>query len=134
MNVSDRDDDWTQNYRCPDLAVVMPGSAAIQRDAYYFGGPDFLVEIVSPYDRSREKLDFYARTGVRDLLVVGRDPWSLELYRLHNAKLQLIGKSELAKPNDLQSEVLPLTFRLIPGEPRPKMEASHTNGAHVWSV
>src|SRR3954452_11699911 len=27
-NVSDREDDWTHNYRIPDVVVVFPGSAA----------------------------------------------------------------------------------------------------------
>ena len=26
VNVSDRVDDWTKNYRCPDVAIVLPGS------------------------------------------------------------------------------------------------------------
>src|SRR3954471_873828 len=29
VNVSDRRTDWKQNYRCPDVAVVLPGSHAI---------------------------------------------------------------------------------------------------------
>ena len=28
LNVSDRSDDWTKNYRCPDVAVVLPGGIA----------------------------------------------------------------------------------------------------------
>jgi len=46
------------------------------------GGPDFAVEILNPGDRTPEKLPFYASVNVRELLVVDRDPWSLELFRL----------------------------------------------------
>src|SRR6478672_7918751 len=61
VNVSDRREGWEHNYRCPDVAVVLPGSRAIDCDTFYFGGPDFVIEIASDYDRSREKFDFYAR-------------------------------------------------------------------------
>jgi Uma2 family endonuclease len=48
VNVSDRADDWTKNYRGPDVAVVLPEGIARNRGAYLLGGPDFVVEIVSP--------------------------------------------------------------------------------------
>ena len=37
------------------------------------GGPDFLVEVASPGDRSLDKLAFYEGIGVRELLMVDRD-------------------------------------------------------------
>ena len=55
-NVSDRPKRWKKNYRCPDVAVFLPGNPAEDRETHWFGGPDFAVEILSPYDRSREKL------------------------------------------------------------------------------
>src|SRR2546423_8714240 len=72
VNVSDRKKGWEKNFRCPDVAVVLPGSSAIDCDTFYFGGPDFVVEIVSDFDRSREKFEFYARVGVREMLLVDR--------------------------------------------------------------
>ena len=134
INVSDRTVDWTKNYRCPDVAVILPGSVARQRDAYYLGGPDFVVEIISPHDRSREKILFYGQIGVRELLLVDRDPWGLELYRLHDGRLELVGQSRLAQPDVLQSTVLPVTFRLIPGESRPQIDVCHTDGVQKWAV
>ena len=74
VNVSDRADDWTKNYRCPDVAVYLTGNPAIAKGAYWLGGPDFAVEVISPDDRSREKFDFYARVGVRELLLIDRNP------------------------------------------------------------
>lgn len=134
VNVSDRADDWTKNYRCPDVAVVFPGSIAQQREAYFLGGPDFVVEITSPYDRSRDKTAFYGQVGVRELLLVDRNPWALELYQLHDGRLELAGRSRLEQPDVLQSAVLPLMFRLIPGEARPRIEACHADGVQKWAV
>ncbi len=80
INVSDRVDDWTQNYHCPDVAVYLHGNPAVNCGTHWRGGPDFAVEIVSPDDRSREKLGFYARVEVRELLLIDRAPWSVEYY------------------------------------------------------
>src|SRR5207248_1068970 len=128
VNVSDRDADWTHNYRCPDLAVFLRGGSAKRRASHWQGGPDFAVEIASPYDRVREKLPFYETVGVRELLVIDRDPWALELYRLEGGTLRLAGRSTLEQPTDLASTVVPLSLRLTPGEPRPRIEASRLDG------
>src|SRR5690349_19077675 len=50
-NVTDRETDWEQNYRCPDVAVFLPGTSAQDRGSHWLGGPDFAVEILSPGDR-----------------------------------------------------------------------------------
>jgi Uma2 family endonuclease len=134
VNVSDRADDWTRNYRCPDVAVVFPGGIARDCGAYFLGGPDIVVEIVSPCDRSRDNIAFYGQVGVRELLLVDRDPWGLELHRLRDGRLELAGRSRLEQPDVVQSTVLPLTFRLIAGEIRPRIEVSHTDGVQKWVV
>jgi Uma2 family endonuclease len=131
-NVSDRDQRWKRNFRCPDVAVFLPGNPAQDRGSHWFGGPDFAVEIISPYDRSRKKFAFYAKVNVRELLLVARRPWCLELYRLRDGKYELVGKSDAEQPAVLASEVLPLTFRLIPGEPRPRIEVARTDGTQRW--
>src|SRR5258707_10298401 len=82
VNVSDRRDHWTSNYRVPDVAVVLPGGRAEDCGEFLLGGPDFVAEIVSPGDQTIEKISFYAEAGVRELLVVHRQPWALELYSL----------------------------------------------------
>ena len=79
VNISDRKDDWTKNYRCPDVAVFLNETKAENCDAFWFGGPDFGIEIVSSGDRIVEKLSFYAAVGARELLVIDRDPWVLTL-------------------------------------------------------
>jgi Uma2 family endonuclease len=134
INVSDREEGWLQNYRVPDLAVVLRGNPARNCGTHWCGGPDFVVEILSPNDLARGKRDFYARIGVREFLIVDRDPWALELYRLDGGELKLVGKSTLDEPETLTSSVLPLSFRLVPGEERPMIEVSRTDGAQTWTV
>ncbi len=132
-NVSDRPRRWKRNYRCPDVAVFLPGNLAQDRGSHWFGGPDFAVEILSPYDRSREKFGFYTKVGVRELMLVARQPWSLELYRLAGKDFELVGKSDPSVDSPtLPSEVLNLGFRLIPGDPRPQIEVSKAAGDLHW--
>jgi Uma2 family endonuclease len=128
VNVSDRIDDWEHNYRIPDLAVFLHGGAAECHDTFWFGGPDFGIEIVSPDDRSRQKLGFYEKVGTRELLLIDRDPWRLELYRLTHGELSHVGASTLDDPQPLRSEVLGLTWRLVAGQPRPQIEIAHDDG------
>jgi Uma2 family endonuclease len=134
VNVSDREEDWLDNYRCPDVAVFLPGCLARDCGTHWWGGPDFAVEIVSPRDRSLEKLDFYALVGVRELLVIDRDPWRLELYRLHQGQLVSVGHNDLSQPTALVSTVLPLSFRLLPDTNRPRIEVLHQDGVQRWVV
>ncbi|HMB03060.1 MAG TPA: Uma2 family endonuclease, partial [Isosphaeraceae bacterium] len=134
INVSDRVDDWTRNYRCPDVAVYLHGNPAVNCGTHWRGGPDFAVEVVSPDDRAREKLGFYARTGVRELLLIDRDPWALGLYRLRKTKLALAGKSTPEHPEALTGAVVPLSFRLVPGDTRPRIEVAHADGLQRWLI
>jgi Uma2 family endonuclease len=132
--INDREEKWTKNFRCPDVAVFLNGSTAINKKTHWLGGPDFAVEVISRHDRSRKKFDFYAKVGVKELLLVDRKPWALELYRLQDGKLVLAGKSDLAQPNILVSEVVPLTFQLLVGDPRPRIEMTHVDGDQRWSA
>jgi Uma2 family endonuclease len=131
-NVSDRVDDWRKNYRCPDVAVYLKGNPAVEKDSYWLGGPDFAIEIVSPDDRSRQKFDFYAKVGVRELLLIDRDPWSLELYQCLGGNWVLAGCSKLDDPQILSSTTLPLRFRLCPGDPRLTIELTKVDGSRSW--
>ncbi len=132
-NVSDRSDDWTQNYRVPDVAVFLPGNPAEDRESHWLGGPDFAVEVISPDDQSREKFDFYAQVGVRELMLIDRRPWCLELHRWEDDHWVLVGKSDLTRQlAALSSAVLPLTFRLVPGKRRPRVEVTRTTDAQTW--
>lgn len=131
VDISDLDTDWRRNYRCPDLSIFMPGNRAEDRGSHFFGGPDFAVEIVCPEDRSREKLDFYKRVGVREALYIDRRPWTLELFRDDGEKLVTAGRVHPGDEAPLRSEVLGVLFRLLPGEPRPRIEVTRDEGGWI---
>jgi Uma2 family endonuclease len=134
VNVTDQVENWKKNYRCPDVAVFLPGNPAQDRGSHWLGGPDFAVEVASPYDRSRRKMTFYASVGVRELLLVDRKPWALELYRLVDGALVPVGRSVPGTSERLTSDVLPVSFRLVPGDPRPEIEVTRTDGTKTWLI
>jgi Uma2 family endonuclease len=134
VGITDREEGWTKNFRVPDISVFLNGTTAINKGSHWYGGPDFAVEIISDHDRSREKFDFYAKVGVKELLLVDRDPWALELYRLHDGVLNLVGKSDLTSRVILNSQVIPLSFQLANGESRPTITILHSDGLQRWSV
>lgn len=72
-----------EDYRIPDLTFVAAGrEALLAADGVRGGGPDAVVEIRSPGDETYEKLPFFARLGVREVLVVDRDTKKPEVFRL----------------------------------------------------
>ena len=134
VNVSDQDEDWTHNYRCPDVVVFLHDGKAVNHGTYWLGGPDFAVEIVGENDRARDKVPFYEKVGVRELFLVDRDPWALELLRLEDGRLASVGRSTLERPDVLASAIVPLTFRLVAGAARPAIEVAHRDGQQRWTV
>jgi Uma2 family endonuclease len=130
-NVSDREFGWMENYRCPDVAVFLAGNPARDCGTHWCGGPDFLIEILSPGDRARLKLPFYAAVNVREVLIL--DPWQMELYRLQGGQLIEVGRIDSAATTALASAVLPLTFSFAPGMDRPTIVVTHTDG-RTWQV
>ena len=133
-NISDREDKWTSNYRVPDVTVFLNDNPAENRNTHWLGGPDLAIEIVSDNDKSRKKLDFYASVGTRELIILDRAPWQLELFRLTNGELISVGKSSVTDGSVLASEVVPLSFRLIAGTTRPQIEARHVDGVQSWTI
>jgi len=133
-NVSDRGDDWKENYRCPDAVVVLAGGRARDCGTHWRGGPDLAVEIASPGGDPREKNDFYAKVGTREVLVIDRDPWALELYHLRRGRLVSAGRADLTNQAVLTSTVLPLTFQLRDGTPRPTIVVTHTATGQTWTA
>jgi Uma2 family endonuclease len=134
INVSDREEGWEQNYRCPDVAVYLASNRAKDCGTHWRGGPDFAVEIVSPHDRAREKLPFYAAVGTRELLIVDRDPWQLELCRLEAGKLSLLGRAAPEEGASLASAVLPASFALEASSGRPRIRIRAADGKRQWSA
>jgi len=133
-NVSDRDADWIANYREPDVVVYLSTNPAKDSGTHWVGGPDLAVEIVSPGEDPHDKLDFYAKVNTRELLIVDRNPWQLELYQLQGGKLILVGKSDVANAVVLASGVIPLTFQLQAGSTRPTFLIAHAATKQTWTA
>ena len=110
VNVTDRDD-WKSNYRIPDVAVYLVTNPAQDRRTHYFGGPDLAIEIVSPGDRTREKFDFYARVGTRELIVIDEGYERFEFFRLDGGTLAPAGTLTPGSP-PIATESVPLAWRL----------------------
>ena len=134
VNVSDQPRHWKKNYRCPDVAVYLNANPAEDRDTHWLGGPDLAVEIISPDEDPHAKLDFYAKVGTRELLIVNRDPWRLELHRLDGGELKRVGISTVEGGETLASQAVPFTWRLTAGEKRPVIAMTCTESGQVWDV
>jgi Uma2 family endonuclease len=93
------------------MVVVLNNSRAIDCGTHFCGGPDFLVEIESPGDDTEEKVPFYGKIGVRELLIIHRDRRTLRLLRLAGEDLVIVAPTVLDGKEWLVSEVLPLAFR-----------------------
>jgi Uma2 family endonuclease len=134
VNFAGASEDWTYDYRVPDVVVFLASGTAENRQTYFQGAADFVVEITSLGDRTYEKIPFYSRQGVRELLIVNRQSWTIELYRNGGNGLEKVGESETQRSEVLSSGVLPLAFRLLPGQPRPRIELTHVETRRQWLV
>jgi Uma2 family endonuclease len=97
-----------ENYRIPDFSFVAKGrEQLLARDGIRGGGPDAVIEVRSPYDETYDKFPFFARLGVREVIVIHRDTKQPEIYRL-------AGSQYVAVQTDadgwLRSEVLGVRF------------------------
>lgn len=95
------------SYRVPDLFVVRTERAEILR-SFVEGAPDLAVEIRSPGDESLEKLPFYARLGVPEVLIIERDTKEPRLFRLAGAEYLSVSRDRDGK---LLLDGLDLAFR-----------------------
>ena len=108
-NVSDYEgQEWKKSHRTPDVVVVLNGSRAVDCGTHWFGGPDFLVEVKSPGDKTDAKMPFYARVGVRELLIIHRDTRRLRLFRNDGSDLVPVRTDD---KKWLVSSVVSLAFR-----------------------
>ncbi|MBL8867178.1 MAG: Uma2 family endonuclease [Planctomycetia bacterium] len=133
-NVSDRDRDWTVNYRCPDALVALRSGRAIDRSTHWFGGPDIVVEVISDTEDPLIKLAFYESIGVREFVVIERDPWAVELFRLDAGKLASVGRSDETNGAILDSVVLPVRYGVIPGSVPVRVEVSNLKTNQTWNL
>jgi Uma2 family endonuclease len=84
---------WPNNYRIPDLVLLTPARFDIDCNEYFDGGPDAVIEIRSPGDEAYEKLDFYAKVGVREVWIIDRDAKRPEVF-------ELAGDAYQSRPHD----------------------------------
>jgi Uma2 family endonuclease len=127
-------EDWQRDFRVPDVAVFFEDTAARNYGTHWRGAADFLVEITSPNDRTREKIVFYSSIGVVELLVVERDGWSLELLRHNGQELDTVGISTVDNRTVLRSTRVPFAFQLIAGDKRPRVRVTHVETGRHWDV
>jgi len=127
-------EDWKQDFRAPDVAVFRKDTEARDCDSHWRGPADLLVEITSKGDRTRQKIPFYSRIGVVELLIVERQGWTLELYRHDGEELKQVGASSLEKPDVLRSERSSLTFQLVPGPKRPRIRVTDSRSGQSWEA
>lgn len=107
VNVSDRDVDWSKDFRDPDVAVVFRSNAHCEdRGSHLFGGPDLVVEVESRRDNARLKFDFYARIRVREFLIVEYRTRRPLLYRLKGPEFVPVAE----KAGWVASRVVPFAF------------------------
>ena len=64
-------------------------------------------------DKSRDKFDFYARVNTREVLMIDRDPWQLELYRLDANGLKFAGSVASSDTSPLMQSTVGLQFHLL---------------------
>jgi Uma2 family endonuclease len=118
----------------PDVAVFLEGGTAQNRGSHWLGGPDFAVEVVSPDDRTREKISFCETVRTRELLIINRDPWALELLRRQGERLVMVGQATLDNPLELRAESLSLTFELLSASPRPGIRVNNHVSGQEWTL
>jgi Uma2 family endonuclease len=77
---------WPDNYRIPDLVLLTPERLHIDRNEYFEGAPDVVVEIHSPGDEAYEKLPFYEDLGVPEVWIIHRDTKEPEVHVLRRRR------------------------------------------------
>jgi len=108
-----------EDYRIPDFSFVSAGrEAIIAADGIRGGAPDAVIEIRSPGDESYEKFPFFARLGVREVIVVDRDTKKPEVYRLAGGQYLAVAAD---RDGWVLSEVLGVRFRVLAVTP-PRLE------------
>jgi Uma2 family endonuclease len=71
---------WRENYRIPDLVLLLPERFGINRNEYFEGAPNVVVEIHSPGDEAYEKLPFYRDLSIPEVWIIHRDTREPEIH------------------------------------------------------
>ncbi len=90
MNVS-TPDRWNQDYRIPDVSVMLPDR--LPRGEAMFVQPNVVFEVRSPGDETYDKLTFYAAAGVEAVVVIERDTKAVQVFALAGDSFVLVPPS-----------------------------------------
>ncbi len=110
------------NYRVPDLVLVEPKHAS---ERGVEGRAALVVEILSPNDESRDKLPFYARTGVSEVWLVHPVTRVIEIFTLAEGELVEVAPAA----GSVRSPLLGIELTTVAG---PKLQIR--DGAHVDEI
>lgn len=105
---------WMNNYRIPDLVLLLPQRFAIDRNEYFEGAPDVVVEIRSPGDETYEKMPFYRDLGVPEVWIIERDTRVPEIHVLKRGRYKKqsdTAKGWIRSPN-MRIELAGMTGKL----------------------
>lgn len=133
VNVSDRDADWTSNFRCPDVVVYLASNPAIDHGTHWRGGPDLAVEVISAGDRARKKLGFYSQVGTREVLLIDPRRRTVQLYTLRDGQLVEVARSCAGDPA-LASTVVPLSFAFVAADSSHCFQIQSSASDQTWTL
>lgn len=134
VSISDRIENWQNNYRVPDVAVFLNSTNAVNHGNFWYGGPDFAIEVISPDDQTLKKLDFYAKVNTPELLLIHRNPWKLQLYRNLSHQMQLAESSEPDQPERILCRSIGFEVQLQVLDDQPRICVSHPESGKTWVV
>jgi len=79
---------WPTDFRIPDVVLLKPERFHVDRDEYFAGPPNVVIEIRNPDDETYDKLSFYAALGVDEVWIINRDSRSIEIHALNDHTYQ----------------------------------------------
>jgi Uma2 family endonuclease len=99
--------DAPKNYRVPDLTLA--GRQHVSKRG--LEGAELVIEVLSPYDESRDKFPFYARVGVREVWLIDPKTRATEIHVLHDGVYAPVA----FEAGVATSPVLGITLEIIAG-------------------
>lgn len=109
-----------KNYRGPDIAVVDPKYVSKRGIE---GRAELVIEILSPNDESRNKLDFYAKCEVQEVWLLDPNTRALEVYVLRGTTYWAVTPD---RTGTVHAPRLGLELRVVDG---PKLRISWADGS-----
>ncbi len=72
-----------ENYRVPEWVFLRAGREHLLKEggSYVDEGPDVVIEVRSPGDETYDKIPFYEKVGVLELVIVDRDTRAVQVLR-----------------------------------------------------